>query len=423
MPPIRIRPGDRIALPLTPTERRQVLAGLVYLPEELEDELRITPPDKDLQLTLDDLDELADCIASAANHEQDRRLRKAFEAIFLRIYDLLGQYSDEDEPETHAIGPARTKAAITKHAVKLAEWAAKVLAGSRSRRELRGPTRQTIAVQGLRLSKEDLAVLADKASLGAELVGRLRRPRKQPSIEDACALCLAIAEALPDAEPADQVLLLMVADRVTACLQRTISQAPATPHPRPSRRRTSTVYQFKITLQDIDPPIWRRFQTNNGTLEELHRHLQAVMGWENYHLYDFEINGRRYIEPDPDGDFADMEVDTLDPRDYALSDLLPAEGKRATMVYRYDFGDGWRHQLVFEGCPKAAHGQRYPYCLEGQRACPPEDIGGVYGYLDYLQAIRDPDHPRHAEYLQWRGPFDSEAFDVEAVNRQLQGRP
>lgn len=84
----------------------------------------------------------------------------------------------------------------------------------------------------------------------------------------------------------------------------------------------------------------------------------------------------------------------------------------------YDFGDNWEHEVLFEGCLRASPGARYPICLEGERACPPEDVGGTGRYAEYLEGLGDPNHEEHAEHLEWRGPFDLEAFDAEATTKR-----
>jgi hypothetical protein len=106
-----------------------------------------------------------------------------------------------------------------------------------------------------------------------------------------------------------------------------------------------------------------------------------------------------------------------------LSDILPTSGRRFRFEYQYDFGDGWRHEVLFEGCLRAERGKRCPVCLEGVRACPPEDVGGVWGYADFLEAIQNPDHEDREGLLAWAGgQFDPEAFDpVKATKRMWRG--
>jgi hypothetical protein len=109
----------------------------------------------------------------------------------------------------------------------------------------------------------------------------------------------------------------------------------------------------------------------------------------------------------------------VDESNVLLSKLIPKSGRRSKWIYEYDFGDGWRHEALFEGFPPADPKAKYPLCLEGERACPPEDCGGPGGYAGYLVAIADPRDEQHEEMLQWRGPFDPEAFDAKKVTKEM----
>ena len=178
------------------------------------------------------------------------------------------------------------------------------------------------------------------------------------------------------------------------------------------------LYQLKIKLLDIKPAIWRRIQVQDCTLVDLHEYIQAAFGWENYHLHQFEIDGVQYSQPAPDGDDFDMgfEDETL----VGLSKLIPKSAKKTRWVYEYDFGDGWRHEVLFEAFPPVDPKAKYPLCLEGERACPPEDCGGPWGYGGLLAIIRDPSHEEYADRLEWLGEgFDPEVFDRDQVNRRL----
>ena len=190
--------------------------------------------------------------------------------------------------------------------------------------------------------------------------------------------------------------------------------------PKTRKRRltkSGLVYQFKITLLDIKPAIWRRIQVPDCTLTDLHECIQAAFGWWNYHLHQFEIDGVRYSQPAPDGD--DFDMDFEDETQVVLSNLLPKSAKRTRWIYEYDFGDDWRHEVLFEGFPPLDPKVTYPLCLEGERACPPEDCGGSWGYVDYLAAIADPNHEQHEEMLEWRGTFDPEAFDPRKATMKM----
>ena len=186
---------------------------------------------------------------------------------------------------------------------------------------------------------------------------------------------------------------------------------------RPAPKTGDRTYQFKVTLLDIRPAIWRRILVPDCTLGEFHGFIQAAFGWEDCHLHQFEVGGVRYGPPEPDG--MDFGLGMEDEHGTVLSTLLPKSKRTARWVYEYDFGDGWRHEVVFEGCPPADPTAKYPLCVEGERAGPPEDCGGPWGYIDYLAAVADPKHEQHDEMLEWRGPFDPEAFDPKRATREM----
>lgn len=175
----------------------------------------------------------------------------------------------------------------------------------------------------------------------------------------------------------------------------------------------SRIYQIKVTLEGSKPPIWRRLQVpGDTTLGELHDIIQIAMGWTDSHLHQFIVDGTYYGMPDPDWD--DLHQ-TLDEGRFRLDQIATQEGDK--FRYEYDFGDSWLHQVLVEKITPPDPEQVYPICIKGRRACPPEDVGGVWGYEEFLEAIRDPKHPEHEEYLGWiGGPFDPKAFDLEETN-------
>src|SRR5262245_12263286 len=179
------------------------------------------------------------------------------------------------------------------------------------------------------------------------------------------------------------------------------------------------VYQFKVTLLDTQPPVWRRVQVADCTLDKLHEHIQTAMGWTNSHLHHFRVGEQLYGDPLlMQENFEVMGYE--DSTTTKLSAILPRNGRRLAFEYEYDFGDGWRHEVLFEGCLRAEQGKRYPVCVEGARACPPEDVGGVWGYEEFLEAITDPEHEDHDGLLEWAGgSFDPEAFDPAAATREM----
>jgi hypothetical protein len=179
------------------------------------------------------------------------------------------------------------------------------------------------------------------------------------------------------------------------------------------------LYQFKITLRGIRPPIWRRILVKDCSLDKLHEHIQTAMGWTNSHLHHFLIGGIRYGDPELlCRGWADEDV-PADSTMTKISTIVPETGKRLRFEYEYDFGDDWIHDIVFEGCLRAPRGARYPLCLEGAQACPPEDVGGTSGYEEYLEALADPQHQGHESFLEWRGPFDPKEFDADKVTKRM----
>lgn len=180
------------------------------------------------------------------------------------------------------------------------------------------------------------------------------------------------------------------------------------------KAESGVVYQLKITLHNTKPPIWRRVQVKDCSLAKLHGIIQGSMGWYDSHLHSFEIGGEQYGEPDPMDDF-----DVSPESKMKLSQIVQEGLKKFS--YTYDFGDNWEHTVEVEKTLPAEPGARYPRCIDGKRACPPEDCGGTWGYQDFLNKIKDPKHPEHEEMLEWAGgDFDPEEFDIERINEEMQ---
>jgi Plasmid pRiA4b ORF-3-like protein len=184
----------------------------------------------------------------------------------------------------------------------------------------------------------------------------------------------------------------------------------------PPRER---LYQFKITLKDIRPPIWRRIQVRDSTLDKFHERIQTAMGWTNSHLHHFQVGDILYGDPVLMGE-GFQEMNYRNSLTTNLSAIVPRSGERFRFEYEYDFGDCWLHDVLFEGCLRAEPGLRYPLCLEGERNCPPEDVGGIQGYQEFLEVIADPNDEEHEQYLGWiGGSFRPEAFDPESATRRM----
>jgi hypothetical protein len=213
-------------------------------------------------------------------------------------------------------------------------------------------------------------------------------------------------------------------------------------------------YQLKVSLKGITPMIWRRIVvTSSANLEQLHEIIIRAMGWTGGHLHLFEVGGQ--LLSGESGDPLDQD-DGLLARDYTLGQV--AGGKGHAFTYIYDFGDDWQHRILVESADydfdkpakgpagkaaaskgKAAGGggaaaakgeakagpgsEDHPlaFCLAGKRACPPEDCGGVYGYMEFCEIMADPEHEEHEERAEWYGEetFDPDDFDLAEANLRI----
>jgi hypothetical protein len=186
----------------------------------------------------------------------------------------------------------------------------------------------------------------------------------------------------------------------------------------PAKKKGSAVYQFKIVLEDIEPPVWRRIQIpSTYSFWDLHIAIQDAMGWTDTHLHEFVLpepkSGRDLRIGIPDEDLA-SDSDTLPGWKKKISAFFIKENTE--IEYTYDFGDNWIHSVIFERSLPPEEGTGYPKCIGGERACPPEDCGGPDGYQDFLEAIMDPNDHRHDELLDWvDGDFSPEEFDCAEV--------
>jgi len=183
------------------------------------------------------------------------------------------------------------------------------------------------------------------------------------------------------------------------------------------KKKFDQVYQFKITLRDIKPPIWRRIQVpETCTFWDLHVAIQDAMGWSDYHLHEFEMvdpsTGLKVNIGIPDEDFG-REI--LPGWKQKIADYFSMGNRLAE--YIYDFGDNWEHIIKLEKILPRDENVDYPICIAGKRACPPEDCGGIWGYENFLEIINDPDNEEYEDMIEWvGGEFDPEHFDVKEVS-------
>jgi len=182
------------------------------------------------------------------------------------------------------------------------------------------------------------------------------------------------------------------------------------------------IFQLKFTLKGIRPPVWRRVLVSEDmNLLQLHDLIQAVFGWWDYHLHLFKIAGMEFVNTSDWEEDGDQYQDDSRAK---LGDLIPRFVPEGGMfIYTYDMGDYWEHEILVEKILPDSEKQKTPMLLAGRRSCPPEDVGGPWGYENFLEAIQDPEHPEHETFLEWIGvDFDPEAFDLEADSRSLASR-
>lgn len=173
------------------------------------------------------------------------------------------------------------------------------------------------------------------------------------------------------------------------------------------------IYQLKVTLRDIHPPVWRRLRVPAAIpLGGLHRVIQAAMGWSDSHLHVFRVGDKAF-------GISDLEInDGVRSEQGVRLDQVAKVGD--SFLYDYDFGDGWEHDVLVEEVLAAGNRVSTPRCIAGERSCPPEDCGGIPGYEHMLKALGDPADPEHKHYIKWiGGGFDPESFDLEEVNQRL----
>ncbi|MFA5878935.1 MAG: plasmid pRiA4b ORF-3 family protein [Candidatus Margulisiibacteriota bacterium] len=179
-------------------------------------------------------------------------------------------------------------------------------------------------------------------------------------------------------------------------------------------KNKDAIFQFKITLKDIEPPIWRRvLAPSNYNFEQFHILIQEAMMWANYHLHEFRIpikGSKRFVKIGiPDDEYPDEDL--LDATQEKIADYFQKPNQK--ILYIYDFGDGWEHEIKLEKILLKEKGEKYPKCIAGERACPPEDCGGTGGYEDLLEILANPNHEEYRSMKTWAGDdFDPEYVEL-----------
>jgi hypothetical protein len=242
----------------------------------------------------------------------------------------------------------------------------------------------------------------------------------QPAVLEYVGDCIFDPEdetlEIPEEEQGQLFLLMKTfVDVLDRCAARQRTTCGGKTRPR-KKRNAPPVYQIKVSLDQIRPPVWRRLLVpGDVSLATLHEIIQIAVGWGNCHLHEFDVDGECIGMPDPESDFGPP---TADERRVKLAEIAPHEKMRFS--YTYDFGDDWRHTILVEKILPPDSGLELPVCVKGKRACPPEDCGGPWGYTELIEQLADPDHPEHEEMLEWvGGEWNAEDFDPDQVNQVL----
>ena len=184
---------------------------------------------------------------------------------------------------------------------------------------------------------------------------------------------------------------------------------------------SKNIFQIQIALKNFKPKIWRRILIRSDMpLSDFHKVIQTTMGWTNSHLHQFIKDGTFYtVRLSEDSMW--NEMNNVDYSGKRIKDLLSTEKDK--IVYEYDFGDGWEHDLILEKILTNADDISTPVCTAGKQNCPPEDCGGVWGYADMLEILDNPKHEEHETYIEWLGgEFNPDQFDKDKVNELLKER-
>ncbi|MBI2481072.1 MAG: plasmid pRiA4b ORF-3 family protein [Planctomycetia bacterium] len=377
-------PMDKVDVDLTAAERKLILEEIYIFDTHLLRPIEDASRGKPVEMLLDDVDDLANYINARSQLDGHKDLRTRLQKLVRKLRDLLAsqaaevqssQRQEQDAPElAFPISySASQRRAIAERIPELAE-----------RLRLQEPNSRVVNFT--------LAELRHIKKQARRAVGSVNNGMQRNSLATIIEATCEVLEKYQEGR----------IGRISS-----------------SKR----VYQLRISISDISPEIWRRIQVKECTLDRLHEHIQLAFGWWNYHLHQFLFAGRRYGDPWLlDDGFEDCEI--VDSTTTKLSDIVPRDGKRYRFKYKYDFGDGWEHEVLFEGCIEAKRGERYPLCLEGERASPPEDVGGVYGYARYCEVMADPKHEEHDGLMAWRGAYDPKAFDpVKTTKNMRRGMP
>jgi hypothetical protein len=407
---------------MTETERPHLLPLLRHLDSRLAKRLAESQPNQPIALTKPEFLEFVGFLSAEVVLQSDPAKSQALLALLDRVQGVVdGEAAVSTRTMRHLKSPGglREEEGMDELFLELVKMVAE------------DPELGRQPFGDLVISEQDLAVIEQVPGLQPKLRAKLRKAKRVFTLGEVVNLSLAVEAALEQPPFAGTKRLDAVAEFLSVQIQPLLVDLMAEieretrreersrlPKPRPTRQ----LFQFKIILLRTNPVVWRRILVKDGTLDDLHRHIQRAMGWEDLHLHEFLIKKKHYANPDIleeqfDEDECEDSTRTL------MSDVLPASDRKVTFQYEYDFGDCWLHEIVFEGRRPIDPKVKYPKCLEGASACPPEDCGGPLGYRGLLdehnESSADPEATQREEL---GADFDPFAFSPPAATKAMQKR-
>jgi hypothetical protein len=405
-----------------PVPERDIIISSKHIADSaLQDRIKNTPSREVISFTFDELEDLHRGLAFDANQTDEKKREKTIRKVLHKIEDFLAEEDDFDETELTLDdfendlpipgspqqlfdgifgGDARGFAQAPPCRVMLTAAHREAL---RSMDTLSLDIHKVVAIESqdeLEFDFSPRQVLVTSLAI-KEVIDRLSDEEDKGLVQP----CLEIAQRISDA------LLSVIEDTAELDAEQRYRQSQASP--------VKVAYQLKITLDGSKPPIWRRLLVADCTLDVLHQVIQIAMGWTNSHLHLFEYDEDRFSDPRFEPDWDD---ESYDETQVFLSQLI-ADGCEK-LRYWYDFGDDWWHTIKIEKTFQPKPTDKFPICVKGVGACPPEDCGGIWGYYEFLDAVGDPKHKRHDEFVEWAGEdYDPNHFDSEERNAALAHGP
>jgi hypothetical protein len=406
--------GESVALRLPIPEREVILTSAHVAQAGILNRVRDAPSRQPVAFDFDELEDLHRGLAFDADQTLDTKRRRIIARVLRKIEEVLKEEDiAESEPWDEEWDDEPTPVASPDDLFES-------LFGS----AISAPAAEKLPVCRVKLTANHREILRAMETLSLDIHKRLAvdssdeceielNPRQffviSLAIKEAINQCENKTAARPYREIGRQV-----SDGLFAALEASAEMDRENRYRSSQSSPVKLAYQLKITLEQSKPAIWRSVLVGDCTLDVLHEVIQAVMGWTNSHLHMFQYGDDVFCDPR-----FEIDVAEYDETQVHISDLVANGCKK--LRYCYDFGDDWWHTVAIEKSLKPKPTETFPRCVKGAGASPPEDIGGIYGYYELLDAIRSPKHERRAELVEWLGgDFNPDRFDIEEINRALE---